>query len=234
MSFIAHLNTRSSRLAAFATVGLSGLILAGCSLPFGQKTDPTAPQNKLDTAANAAKLSVMMASGKSGSCLITDTSKADAGAMEIAIKGKKFRMKTSGAAMGAPETSPAVTPTAKKSSYILKDEEYTYIWEEGATTGFKMKAATDLPTPDPKAGQGMQKPVGSGNATNPADSLDTFEADEKYRVDCTLEEVADSVVTPPKEVTFMEFGQNLPGKGMMPGQAIPSYSLPANDAETGE
>jgi|GEM_PF-1223379 len=223
-----------SRLIAFSClIGAAGLTLAGCTLPFGPKsTDPSKPQNKLDQAANATKMSVMMATGQAGTCTITNTADSAAGTSEVSVKGKKMLMKGSdfGDFDQTVQQGKPVPSEAKKVGYVLNDGEYMYIWQEAATTGIKMKIQP-TPTPDKTAPaekndlaeQDSQVP----NAQNPADE---FEADPKYRIDCKLGNVTDEIFIPPAQVKFMDFGQALsfPGADKLPTVSAPAGKKPAN------
>jgi hypothetical protein len=228
------------RLIAFSClIGVSGLALAGCSLPFGPKSpDLSKPQNKLDQAANATKMSVMLATGQTGTCTITNTADSTTGNSEISIKGKKMLMKGSdfGSFDQTVEQGKPVPSGAKKVGYVLNDGEYMYIWQESATTGMKMKIQP-TPTPDKNAPAEKNDLAAQDslapNSQNPAGE---FESDPKYRIDCKLGNVTDEMFTPPAQVKFMDFGQALsfPGADQQPTVSLPAGKKPANKLDLPE
>lgn len=213
-------------IRAGGLVSLSGLVLAGCSLPFmGAKTPSDQPQNAVDQMANAAQLSVMMSTGQSGTCFITDTSSEAQDAMEISIKGKKFLIK--GTNFSVDSSDPTQQKT-KGIGYMLNDTEYTYIWEEAATTGMKIKAAEPASTESPEVAAANQD-LGPAPRTSDQDPLSKFEADPKYRIDCQLANIADETLMPPTSVQFMDLSQGTMNPAMMQQQ-----SLPQTTNETGQ
>jgi hypothetical protein len=213
-------------------IGTAGLLLAGCSLPFGPKSIQSGPQGALDQAANATKLSVMMATGKAGTCTITNTVETTATATEISVKGKKFRMKGSDFG-GVDQPTAETTPAVAKMGYMLNDGEYLYFLQDQATTGMKMKVEPSV-TPA-KTGDDANT-MYTEDSQNPADQ---FEADAKYRIDCKLGNVSDDLLTPPTEVKFLDLSQALtfPGADKVP--AYPSMpdlptDLPTDLNDSGE
>lgn len=220
------------RLIAFSClISTAGLALAGCSLPFGQSTNSNAPQNKLDQATNATKMSVMMATGQAGTCTITNTADSAVGTSEISVKGKKFLMKGSdfGGIGQADQSAPEVSPAVKKVGYMLNDGEYIYFWQDSATTGMKMKIQ---PTPTPDKNAPTDKTATNTQTSPTADSqnpANEFETDPKYRIDCKLGGVTDAIFVPPTQVKFMDFGQALsfPGADKLPTVSLPAGKKPA-------
>jgi len=202
------------KLRRFATssliVSLAGLSLAGCSLIpnfLKSSSNSTAPQNKLDLAANVVKFSAIVASGKSGECTIVDTSIADASPIEIQVKGKNFLMKgkdfSSSRAQPVETDATAPATVTKKIGFLLTNLDYTYIWEEGATTGIKFKNAIPTGTSPTETSETSPTQV---DDINP---LSKFETDGNYRIDCQMKDIPDANFVAPATVNFMDLNQNL-------------------------
>ncbi len=199
-------------------VGLSSLALAGCSLPFmGEKPSAEQPQNPVDQMANAVELSAMMSTGQAGSCIITDTTNPEQGRMEVAVKGKKFVMKGSNFSVDAQDPTQKSNP---KIGYMLNDTEYTYVWEDQATTGMKMKAAEPASEQTPEL-QAATADLGPAPATKNQNPLDGLKADPRYNITCQLTDVPDEMFMPPSTVNFMDLSQGIANPAMMQQQALP-------------
>lgn len=151
----------------------SAILLAACK--------PTSGPITGTTEQKAQKLGEIIASGGTAACTITNLS--DKSTVNLTVSGKKMKI------VGG------VMQQGKKGS-MMNDTVYTYVWEEGQTTGFKFKNPTTEET-------------SQGQATTPQ-QVDTsktatvYEDETKYQVDCKQGVVNDSEFTPPAEVKFLD------------------------------
>ncbi len=219
---------------ALPAVLASSILLAGCTsplatlqskIPFLNKTG--APQGKLEQVAEAGKLSMMMATGKSGKCTVTD--KKNNSTIEYYIKGKK--MKFSGTGMGGTTAmyaeSDSENPSPKQTkSYFLNDTEYTYMWEEGAESGLKTKLPSEEDTKkmmDYGKDTMEDAAIPETEASNP--EISKFETDVNYEVNCDVIELNDSEFVPPANVKFVDFSamnqEEMMKYGEQQGQTAP-------------
>ncbi len=222
---------RLSRIITLGSVlGLSSLSLAGCSLPFlGQKpATSTEPQNQVDQMANAAELSVMMSTGQAGTCVITNTEDQTQDSMQLAIKGKKFLMKGTNFSVSAKQPD----QKTQKIGYMLNDSEYTYIWEDQATTGMKMKEIEPASQQSPET-QAETQDLGPAPRTADTNPLNTFEANPKYRIECQIGDVPDEAFMPPATVNFMDLSQGRTNPGLT-NPAVMPQTLPQDTNEPGQ
>ena len=210
---------RLSRIiTASGLVGFSALALAGCSLPFMNKSAADAPQNPVEQMANAVQLSAMMSTGQAGTCRITDTSNPEPSTINIAVKGKKFLMQGTNFSVNPQDQSQQ--KSNPKVGFMLNDSEYIYIWEDLATTGMKMKAPEPASKETPET-QEATKDLGPAPMTKDLSPIDTFQADPKFSIECELADVPDSALMPPASVNFMDLSQGMVNPAMMQQQALP-------------
>jgi hypothetical protein len=256
---------KSSSLSVPVILVGSSVLLAGCApldslkmgliekIPALAMIPGIAPKDsKIGQVAEAGKLSMMIATGQSGKCVITDKN-TDA-VTEYYVKGKKMKFSTQGVGMmtapGSAGDDPMPSDVANKKSYFLNDTEYTYMWQEGEKNGIKTKI--EAPT-EPKDTPAMYT---EGEEVEPAPESDEptmdiakFEQDLNYSISCDLTELSDSEFVPPTDVTFMDYSQMNEQNYMMymqngqaepgstgettpAGKKMPADSMPELDAET--
>lgn len=193
---------------------VSSFILAGCSgplaslqskIPFlGKSAD--APQTGIEQVAEAGKMSVMIATGKSGICTVTNRENGEK--IELMVKGKK--MKFMGSDFGGPQAENLMDPPqptkAKTVGYFLNDSEYTYMWEQGATTGFKTKLPSEEEMKKMAETMPATEDEGVTSETN-SPNITQFEQNDMYTINCDMKDLPDSEFAPPANVEFMDFSQ---------------------------
>ncbi len=201
--------------------------------------------SKMGQIAEAGKLSMMVATGKSGKCTITD--KKSSTVMEYYIKGKKMKFASEGMGMGMTEPGtptndpmPTAADAVKKISYYLNDTEYTYMWEQGAKTGIKTKI--EAPAKEDKTID-TEEDDSKMAEEKPDIEIEKFEEDTNYTISCDMKELKDSEFIPPADVKFMDYSQMNEQNYMMymqdaqttPGSKPTTKKMPASpemDAET--
>ena len=159
----------------------AAILIAGC-------TTATPPEAPLDfQAQETQKIARILEKGGSAFCTITDVT--DNTTTEMTISGKKVKI------------SATNTPEGKK-SHIINDTVNVYSWEEGQSTGFKMKLNTEEEVRD--------------TAQNNTESLPDYESaqdpnmyddETKYTLDCSEKNVPDSEFIPPSGVNFVDPSQ---------------------------
>lgn len=158
----------------FPVIVGSALLLAACK-PTSAPITGTAEQK-------AQKLGEIIASGGTAACTITNLT--DKSTVDLTVSGKK--MKIVGSEMGQ----------GKRGS-MINDTTYTYVWEEGSSSGFKFKN----PTQD-EVSKGQE--TATQQQADTSKTASTYEDENKYKVDCKQGIVNESEFTPPTEVKFLD------------------------------
>lgn len=81
---------------------------------------------------------------------------------------------------------------------MLNDTVYTYVWEEGQKSGFKMKNSTEE---EIKKGEEKAKEFEDYDTSKTAM---TYEDETKYKMDCASRSISDSEFVPPSDVKFID------------------------------
>ncbi|KKT35149.1 MAG: hypothetical protein UW23_C0021G0009 [Candidatus Collierbacteria bacterium GW2011_GWA1_44_12] len=163
------------------------LLLPAAILVAGCNTSPIVPGNETDTQAQQAqKISQILERGGSAFCRITNLT--DNSVVEMTLAGEKMKIVGTDLSEG-------------KKGTMINDTAYIYSWEEGQTTGFKMKLSQEEITPAP----GDVETDVQENDTQ--ERATTYDDDTKYKLDCTQRNVSDSEFAPPASVNFVDPSQ---------------------------
>ncbi|MFZ2202648.1 MAG: hypothetical protein WAV56_04640 [Microgenomates group bacterium] len=129
----------------------------------------------------AEKLAQIIESGGSADCTVTNLS--DKTTTQMVISGKKMKIIGSDFGQG-------------KKGTMINDTVYSYFWTEGEKTGFKSKLETEKETTPTPAGQEEQFDTES--------TVQSYEDETKFKLDCARRTVSDSEFVPPQEVKFVD------------------------------
>lgn len=165
----------------------SSLVLSACGVS-GQGSE--VKQTKTEVAKEATKIGEILAKGGSASCQITSVE--DKLSYNLAISGKKMRMTGMKVMEG-------------KSGSMINDGEYIYIWEDGKTTGVKMKLPSEAEAQ--KAKEEASKLSGDYEAAKIANQYDDS---SKFSLDCKEGKIEDSQFVAPSAIKFLDTSAMMP------------------------
>lgn len=167
----------------------TSLVLSGCTK--NQTPETTQPQTEAGMMKESQELATAFESGKPMLCTMTDS---DNNVAEYAIKGQKMKMSGNNIAQNG------------KTSNMINDGEWIYIWEEGATEGIKTKMMTEEEEQATKAQvEDIKKEI--PDFENP-ESVQEYK-DKGYTINCNPENLNDSVFIPPSNVNFVDFATQM-------------------------
>lgn len=153
----------------------SAFIFAACT--------PSAPITGTEEQ-KAEKLAQIISSGGTAACKVTNLS--DNGTIDYVVSGKKMKVVGSDFGQG-------------KKGTMINDAVYTYFWEEGQASGFKMKNPTEA---EIKEGTDKAKQFEQDYDTEKTASM--YDDETKYKLDCARRTVSDSEFVPPQAVKFVD------------------------------
>lgn len=176
-----------SKLITLSLLATSAILLGGCT-----KTDP-AEQSTTQKMNEAAEFAAAIQSGKPTRC---DMTKGE-NTMTYYIEGKKMRADMNNMVGEGVEAKKMV-------SHMINDGTVFYMWADGEKNGTKMTVPTEAETKQ------MAEDAKKYQAENPA--APKFESetdynslkDEGYTITCKSTMVDTALLTPPKDVTFVD------------------------------
>ncbi len=147
------------------------------------------PQSSMQQASEASEWSSAIASGRPTTCTMTKGEEK----MQYLIKGKKMKV-----------TMQTMVESAKSTSYMINDEKYVYIWEDGQTQGTKMAIPTEEEVK--KMTADAQKYSNDLPETPDFDSESGFDTlkNDGYVINCESATASDSDFIAPTTVTFVD------------------------------
>lgn len=167
-------------------------LIAGAGYYFLNQPATNTPQSTLSQVKEATEWATAIASGRPTLCTMTKGEEK----MDYLIKGKKMKA-----------TMVTLVETKKMTSYMINDEKYLYMWEDGQNVGTKMTIPTDLP-----AEANNSEPTKEGEEqfkTPDFDSESGFDnlENEGYTVKCDGATASDSDFVPPQSVKFTDLSE---------------------------
>jgi hypothetical protein len=172
------------KISLFSLVIASSFLFSACTLPFASKN--SLPSNSDTSQVQAQKMSQLLASGASAKCQITDANNPEF-VTEIIFSGQKMKMNGTQVAQGS-------------TGSFINDGQYTYVWQEGQTTGYKSKNM------DPQDVKEMEEELSDYESGDVDESPDfsQYENDPTYKIDCQEIIISDDEFTPPSDVQFID------------------------------
>ncbi|MCQ3944619.1 MAG: hypothetical protein DPW11_02485 [bacterium] len=150
------------------------------------------PQSKVQQVKEATEWAAAIASGRPTLCTMTKGEEK----MDYLIKGKKMKA-----------TMVTMVESKKMTSYMLNDEKYLYMWEDGKDVGTKMTIPTEDET---KKMTDSAKEYSSNMPDTPTfDSESGFDnlKNEGYTIKCDGATASDSDFVPPQSVKFTDLSE---------------------------
>lgn len=172
------------KISLFSLVIVSSFLFSACTLPFASKNN--LPSESDSPQVQAQKMSELIASGASAKCQITDINNPEF-VTEIIFSGQKMKMNGNQVAQGS-------------TGSFINDGEYTYVWQEGQTTGYKSKNI------DPEDIKEMEEDLPDYESGDVDESPDfsQYEDNPTYKIDCQPINISADEFTPPVEVQFID------------------------------
>lgn len=164
-------------------------ILGGGAYYYQRTQSSNAPQSTLQSLGEASEWAAAVASGKPTLCTMTKGEEK----MEYLIKGKKMKA-----------TMNTLVADTKTTSYMVNDEKYLYLWQDGQTQGTKMAIPTEEETK--KMAEDAQKYVVEKPNTPDFYNESGFDALENggYTINCSVATASDADFVPPTTITFVD------------------------------
>lgn len=154
---------------------VSAIFLAACT-PQGPITGTEEQKEE--------KLAQIIASGGSAACTITNLT--DNSVVELIVSGKKMKISGNDYGQG-------------KKGTMINDTLYLYTWQEGETTGFKMKNPTEE-----EIKEGSEKAKQFEQDYDTETTANMYDDQTKFKTDCSNRPVSASVFVPPTNVKFID------------------------------
>jgi hypothetical protein len=172
------------KISLFSLVIASSFLFSACTLPFASKS--SLPSESDTPEVQAQKMSQLIASGASAKCQITDNNNPEF-VTEIIFSGEKMKMTGTQVAQGS-------------TGSFINDGEYTYVWQEGQTTGYKTKNV------DPEDVDNMEEasPDYESGDVEQAPDFSQYENNPTYKIDCQEINISADEFTPPADVQFID------------------------------
>lgn len=169
---------------------LSAVVFSGC---IGNKAVVNnANQSQEQAVSEAKEFADAIASGKSTYCKITGKD-AD---MEYWVKGKKFKIVTK-----VTMTNQETKETQSQVVYAIKDDQYMYSWSDASKQGVKIR----IPTEEEMSKMTEQEKQALPDVPELSKEEDFSKIkDEGYAIDCKQQDVADSSLVLPTDITFVD------------------------------
>lgn len=180
-----------NKLFYIPLLALFAFTLSACNL----KTTPTSNTDQGNLEEQSLKMAQIIESGASAKCVITDLEAQTS--TDYYIMGNKMKVTS----LGLQESSFGT---------MINDGTYTYVWQDGQSTGFKSK----LPTEEEIAS--MEKDLNdlqdrAEEYQTPSD-LEEYDNNENYRVDCQKVKLTDADFTPPSDIQFIDPMEMVPSE----------------------
>lgn len=171
---------------------LVGALLAGGAYYYQSSRPTNTPQTILEQAGEAAQWAAAIASGKPTLCSITK----DEEKMDYLIMGKKMRA-----------TMVTMVDSSPKTSYMLNDEQYLYMWEDGNEVGTKMAIPSAEETK--KMAESAKEYTNNIPDTPAFDSETGFDSlkNEGYIIKCDGVSATATDFVPPASVKFTDLSE---------------------------
>ena len=173
------------------------LVLAVILLAIGgyfymNNNNTDAPQSAVEQVKEATQWAAAIASGNPTPCTMTKGEEK----MDYLIKGKKMKA-----------TMLTQVDSTKMTSFMLNDEKYLYMWEDGKEVGTKMA----IPTEEEAKKMQDQAKEYTKNAPETPDfnsesGFDTLKEDG-YTINCDRLSASDSDFVPPQSVKFTDLSE---------------------------
>lgn len=166
------------------------LSLGGYMYLKNQKND--APQSKVEQVKEATQWAAAIASGRPTLCTMTKGEEK----MDYLIKGKKMKA-----------TMVTLVESNKLTSYMLNDEKYLYMWEDGKNVGTKMTIPTEEETK--KMAESAKEYSNNMPDTPSFDSESGFDnlENDGYTIKCDGATASDADFVPPQSVKFTDLSE---------------------------
>ncbi|MBP9702228.1 hypothetical protein KBD69_00935 [Candidatus Woesebacteria bacterium] len=173
------------------------LVLVAILLAFGgyfymnnKKTD--APQSAVEQVKEATQWAAAIASGNPTLCTMTKGEEKT----EYLIKGKKMKA-----------TMLTQVESTKMTSFMLNDEKYLYMWEDGKEVGTKMAIPTEEEAKKmAESAKEYSKNTPETPDFNSESGFDTLKEDG-YTINCDKSAASDSDFVPPQSVKFTDLSE---------------------------
>jgi len=148
-----------------------------------------APQSAIEQVKEATQWAAAIASGKPTLCIMTKGEDK----MDYLIKGKKMKA-----------TMVTMVESKKLTSYLLNDEKYLYMWEDGKDLGTKMTIPTEEETK--KMADSAKEYTKNMPDTPNFDSESGFDSlkNDGYTIKCDGSSATDIDFIPPQNVKFTD------------------------------
>lgn len=160
---------------------VSSLFLAGCTLPVQTSSGTPAPTPTANTDQKES-LGSILASGGAAECKIRNL--ANNNEIDYLVSGNKY--KVMGTDLGE----------GKKGGMIV-DGSYTYTWQEGQKSGFKIQLS--------------EEEAAKTSAEDATRSATAYTDESKFKMECKRKQINDNDFTPPAEIKFVNPYQVAPG-----------------------
>ena len=160
---------------------LSAVLMGGCL-----KKDGLVGTKPMKTESEIAKA---MEAGEAIYCVMSTT---EGGTIETWTKGKKTKAYGGNIGGGA------------GTGYMINDDDWTYMWAEGETTGTKF-AMIDEETP---RSEGVDQFEGEMPDFDVQAELKKYQVND-YEYECNQENIPDSTFVPPAGVTFVDMMEKM-------------------------
>ena len=166
------------------------LAIGGYFYMNNKKTDT--PQSVVEQVKEATQWAAAIASGKPTLCTMTKGEDK----MDYLIKGKKMKA-----------TMVTTVESKKLTSYMINDEKYLYMWEEGKGVGTKMPIPNDMPA-ETKNNTTTQQ-------TEPKYKTPSFDSEsgfdnlknEGYTIKCDGSSATDADFIPSQSIKFADLSE---------------------------
>ncbi len=151
-----------------------------------------APQSAVEQVKEATQWASAIASGNPTLCTMTKGEEKT----EYLIKGKKMKA-----------TMLTQVESTKMTSYMLNDEKYLYMWEDGKEVGTKMAIPTEEETKKmAESAKEYSKNTPDTPDFNSEYGFDTLKEDG-YTINCDKSSASDSDFVPPQSVKFTDLSE---------------------------
>ena len=183
------------KISYTALLGGAGVLFSACNL-FSPKEKPAeapnSPQTQQEAMQETEKLAMAIKNGEALRCVFSND---DGTQVEYQVKGEKMKM----AGMGVVEQ--------EKNGYLIKDGEYLYFWQEGATQGMKNKL------PSQEEIEETSKKMENFSYDTPdfssEESIRSYEEGTGTTVHCNPQSIDDNEFVPPSDIEFIDLSAQM-------------------------
>lgn len=153
----------------------------------------------------------LMKLGENYTCTFSDTSEGTAvsGTVYVAGKDNKFRTDYVTTVAASEVTGNGASAESRtQTGSMISDGEYSYIWDSASDQGIKMKFdPTDEETM--KEYESYGKEAAKNMPKSESDDTTPFDQNQDMKYDCNRWNVDASKFTPPTDVVFMDFSEQM-------------------------